>query len=559
MCTFPTKETMTIEFKSDKNCLPDSDIIDVVVAFANTEGGTLYLGLEDDGTVTGLHKKHRDITRLTAFLANKTVPPVSTRALILTQGPLEVLQLDVPKSNAIVASSSGKILRRRLKADGTPENVPMYPYEIPHRLSDLSLLDFSAQPLPDATRDDFSAAERGRLRDIIRAQHGEPALLELDDLELEKALRLVVRNGDIFRPTVTGLLLLGREDRLQSLIPTAESSIQVMDGTTLRVNETFTLPLLASIEKINSFVSAINHEDEMDVGLFRLPIPHYDKRSFREALINAYSHRDYSMLGRVRVLIENDGMTISNPGGFLQGIDAHHLLDAEPHGRNPVLADCLKRIGLAERSGRGIDRIYAGSLRYGKALPDYSTSTSTAVRLYIPDSTPDNAFIAMLAEEQKTLGRDFTIYELLLLATLKHTPRQSIEELGQTTNIPSYRIRTTLETLVESGMMEAIGSGRSRTYLLSARLYHAQGIETSYVRQTDIDAVRYPELILKLAHQKGSITRADVAELLHIHTSQAYRLLRQLKDSGHLRLEGYGKHACYVPVISKESHQIKKF
>lgn len=165
----------------------------------------------------------------------------------------------------------------------------------------------------------------------------------------------------------------------------------------------------------------------------------------------------------------------------------------------------------------------------------------------------------MLAEEQKTLGRDFTIYELLLLATLKHTPRQSIEELGQTTNIPSYRIRTTLETLVESGMMEAIGSGRSCTYLLSARLYHAQGIETSYVRQTDIDAVRYPELILKLAHQKGSITRADVAELLHIHTSQAYRLLRQLKDSGHLRLEGYGKHACYVPVISKESHQIKKF
>ena len=61
MCTFPTKETMTIEFKSDKNCLPDSDIIDVVVAFANTEGGTLYLGLEDDGTVTGLHKQHRDI------------------------------------------------------------------------------------------------------------------------------------------------------------------------------------------------------------------------------------------------------------------------------------------------------------------------------------------------------------------------------------------------------------------------------------------------------------------------------------------------------------------
>ena len=84
MCTFPHAETLTIEFKSDKKPLPDNDIIDAVVAFANTEGGDLYLGIEDDGTVTGLHPSHQDITRLTAFIANKTVPPVSTRATILT-------------------------------------------------------------------------------------------------------------------------------------------------------------------------------------------------------------------------------------------------------------------------------------------------------------------------------------------------------------------------------------------------------------------------------------------------------------------------------------------
>uniref|UniRef100_UPI0025EF796F AlbA family DNA-binding domain-containing protein n=1 Tax=Selenomonas sp. AE3005 TaxID=1485543 RepID=UPI0025EF796F len=77
MCTFPRTETLTIEFKSDKKPLPDNDIIDAVVAFANTEGGDLYLGIEDDGTVTGLHPSHQDITRLTAFIANKTVPPVS--------------------------------------------------------------------------------------------------------------------------------------------------------------------------------------------------------------------------------------------------------------------------------------------------------------------------------------------------------------------------------------------------------------------------------------------------------------------------------------------------
>lgn len=61
-------------------------------------------------------------------------------------------------------------------------------------------------------------------------------------------------------------------------------------------------------------------------------------------------------------------MLISNPGGFIEGINADNLLDAEPHGRNPVLADALKRIGLAERTGRGIDRIYEGSLLYGRLL-----------------------------------------------------------------------------------------------------------------------------------------------------------------------------------------------
>ena len=250
MCTLPHAETLTIEFKSDKKPLPDNDIIDAVVAFANTEGGDLYLGIEDDGTVTGLHPSHQDITRLTAFIANKTVPPVSTRAIILTDKNLQVLKISVPKYTSIVASSTGKIQRRRLKADHTPENVPLYPYEIPHRLSSLSLLDFSAQTLPDTTRHDLDATERARLRNIIRTYHGEPTLLELDDLELDKALRLVAKVGEDYVPTVTGMLLIGRQERLQELIPTAESSLQIMDNGQLRINETYTLPLLASIEKM---------------------------------------------------------------------------------------------------------------------------------------------------------------------------------------------------------------------------------------------------------------------------------------------------------------------
>ncbi len=546
MRNIPEKETLTVEFKSDKKPLPDSDIIDAIVAFANTDGGDLYLGIEDDGIVTGLHTSHQDITRLTAFIANKTIPSVSTRASIINIKNYPVLKISVPKYTAIVASSSGKILRRRLKADHTPENVPLYPYEIPHRLSSLSLLDYSAQPLPDSTRDDLSPTERERLRNIIRTYNGESALLELDDLELDKALRLVTQINEHYVPTVTGMLLIGDPERLQTLIPTAESSIQIMDNTQLKINETFTLPLLACIEKINAYFTSINQEDEMDIGLFRISIPHYAPQAFREALINAYSHRDYSMLGRVRVLIEREGMTISNPGGFIQGITVDKLLEAEPHGRNPVLADCLKRIGLAERSGRGIDRIYAGCLRYGKLPPNYSMSNTDSVRLYIPNNNPDKPFIELLTVEQEKMHRDFTIYELLILNLLKTHHRVSLNGLADTTGIPTFKLQITVETLVETGMIEAIGQGKNRHYVLSASIYKKQHNTIGYVRQTDIDKIRYNELILKLAKKKGSVTRADVSELLHISPSQAYRLLSKLKEKGKLQLVGSGKMAYYI-------------
>lgn len=72
------REDLRTEFKSDRNRLSDEIIIEAVVAFANTEGGKFYLGVEDDGEITGLHKEHKNSSGLAAYIANKTVPPVPT-------------------------------------------------------------------------------------------------------------------------------------------------------------------------------------------------------------------------------------------------------------------------------------------------------------------------------------------------------------------------------------------------------------------------------------------------------------------------------------------------
>lgn len=267
MRIIPKNETLTIEFKSDIDCLDEKELVSEIVGMANTEGGILYLGVEDNGDITGVHKKHRDPNGAMALIANKTVPSLSVRAEIIEEEGTEVLQIQIPMSRTIIATSDGKILRRRLKPDRSPENVPMYPYEISGRLSSLSQLDYSEQILMGATMDDLDGNERERLRNIIKYRKGDKTLLELTDEELDKALQLVKEEAGVLHPTVTGMLLLGKEERIVELLPTAKAVFQVLEGTKVRKNEQTSKPLLAAFEMFEEYMKAWNQEREMEYGL----------------------------------------------------------------------------------------------------------------------------------------------------------------------------------------------------------------------------------------------------------------------------------------------------
>lgn len=123
-----------------------------------------------------------------------------------------------------------------MKEDGTPEVVPLYPYEFSTRLSDLGRLDFSAQPIPGSSREDFDPLERERLRMLIGdSPSADQSLLELDDESLEKALELTVQVEGEAIPTLTGLLMLGREEALRRLVPTHEASFHTLRGLPSRL------------------------------------------------------------------------------------------------------------------------------------------------------------------------------------------------------------------------------------------------------------------------------------------------------------------------------------
>lgn len=540
----PTKETLTVEFKSDRKKYSDANLFEDVVAFANTEGGDLYLGIEDDGHITGVHADHANPIMLSAYIANNTVPPISIRAEIIEE-EAPVLKISVPKSSGgIVATASGKILRRRIKMDNTPENVPMYPIEIASRLSDLCLLDYSAMIVLEASISDFDPLEIERLRKIILAYDGDKSLLELSNEELLKALGFTREQNGIDYPTITGLLMVGKSSAIERFVPTNSASFQVLEGTSVRVNEDYKTPVLASIEKLMSHLEVWNPEKELEIGLFRMPAPEFNTRAIREGIVNAFSHRDYSKMGRVRVAISDEGLTIANPGGFIEGVTIDNLLTAEPHGRNQLLADALKRVGLAEKTGRGIDRIYEGSLIYGRTPPDYSATTSATVTLFIPRCKPDLQLARLIANEQSRLGRPLPINTLLVLNALKDMPRSDVKQLSSALRLSETMVKTILDKAIDHGLVEAFGGGRGRNYAIAHQLYYDKK-NTGYVLQKDIDQTRYLELITTLAQSNEFISRADVVNLLHVTDAQAYALLKKLVNQEVLLPVNKGRYAKY--------------
>ena len=537
-------ESLTVEFKSDRNGISDRELVAAVVALANTEGGALLLGVEDDGVVTGLHANHANLSGLPALIANRTNPSVPVRVEQIRIQGHNIARIVVPKSRQLVSTSEGLLLRRRLKLDGKPEAVPFYPHEFIQRQSSLGLADPSAMPVEEIQSNQLDPLQRLRIRNAIKKYGGDQSLLALADEELDGALGLCREINGVRRPTVAGLLLLGSEELLRAHLPAYEVAFQVLQGTDVKVNEFYRKPLLETFEEIELLFKARVEEEEIQVGLFRVPVPNYDRRAFREAFVNALVHRDFSRLGAVHVKITDDGLSISNPGGFVEGVTLQNLLVVDPRSRNPLLADVIKRIGLAERTGRGIDRIYEGMLRYGRPAPDYSMSDAFTVCVQMVNAAADLGFLKMIVEQEEKLGR-MPIDSLIILSRLREERRLNTADLAPSVQKPEASVRSSLEKLVETGFLEPHGTGRGRTYTLSAALYRKVGKKSEYIRQAGFSPIQQEQMVLNYIDKHGSIKRAEVMDLCHVTRDQAYKLLSRLKKRSEIDKIGDRKGAVY--------------
>jgi ATP-dependent DNA helicase RecG len=556
----PPAETLTVEFKSDRKRLPDAELVEALVGLANTEGGELWLGVEDDGTPTGLHADHLALAGLAGLVAARTSPALAVQVEAVSLGgeggpggtsnpvSVRVARIQVPKARfAEVATTAGVSLRRRLKHDGTPECVAMLPHDRASRLAHLGLADVSGQAVAGATLADFDPLERERLRQAVQKYGGDRVLLELDDAALDGALGFTARQADGQRlPTLCGLLVIGREEALRRCVPTHEFAFQVLAEQAVRFNEFRRVPLLHAIEWLETNFRPYNPEEELQVGLFRVPVPKVDLGAFREAVANALIHRDYHRLGAVHVRLENDALVVSNPGGLVEGVTLGNLLTTEPRPRNPALADAMKRIGVVERSGRGVDTIYRGLLKFGRPAPDYSRTDAGNVVLRLPTEPADLDFRRLVAEEERKRTSELPIDSLIALAALRELKRVTVEELAERIQRDAGSAKRTLEALTEAGLVEAHGNTRGRTYTLSATVYRVAGSKAAYTRQAGFAPIQHEQMVLSFVRQHGQIRRAEVMELCHLSEGQAKELIKKLKGRGDLVQHGERRVAYYT-------------
>ena len=337
----------------------------------------------------------------------------------------------------------------------------------------------------------------------------------------------------------------GAKPDIERHLPTHQAAFQVLAADAdVRVNEFFCNPLLELAEMFESRFDARAQEQEVQVGLIRVPVPDYARSAFREALLNALFHRDYRRMGVVYLQWHPDRLEFSNPGGFPEGVTPANILVHEPLPRNARLYEAAKRIGLVEQTSRGVNMVYVDKLRYGRRAPDYSRSDATGVRLP-PRGGHDLRELCTIVFERERRQGPLTVDQMIILNRLFHERRLTSEQAETEIQRSRNDARAVLERLIEEGLVEARGERRGRIYHLAARFYEALGQPEAYVRVHGLDPIRQEAAVLQFVQAHGRIRRENVIELCGLTGRQASLLLGRLVRERKLRKQGIKRWTYY--------------
>ncbi|MBK6825604.1 MAG: putative DNA binding domain-containing protein [Chitinophagaceae bacterium] len=372
-------------------------VLGYIVALANENGGKLILGVKENKS--GLHQIVGSGAwdgaegKLTEDIYRDLQVRVTTE--VLFEGTNRVLVIHVPSRPV------GKALKF--------QDVPLMRVgEDLHPMSDEQLFkilqeqepDFSAKFCEGLTLGDLDQGAIEKMKERYSIKQGNPSFQSKGTEQVLSDLKLL-SNG---RLTYAALILLGKRKAIQHYLPQASVTweFRFAEGQiTHDFRENICLPLFIGIGYIWKFINEKNGRIPIREGAFISDLMAFNEEVIREALLNAIAHRDYSVTSEVVIKQYPREMIINNPGGFPKGVTIENLLTVSSTPRSRLMAEVLEKTGLVERSGQGVDKIYAYTLAEGKPMPSYQDSDMFQVSLKLSGIVEDKAFHIFITEVQK--------------------------------------------------------------------------------------------------------------------------------------------------------------
>ncbi len=342
-------EGKTLEFKRDLSSL--SPILKTLVAFANTAGGTLVIGVQDDGAVVGIADALREEERLASSIADSIRPAMTPDIDLVSHDGKTLLLVRVPHwRGPFYLRSEGPQDGVYVRLGSTNRRAgPELLAELQRALSGLS---FDQMPCPDLSADDLDPE---RIRRYFAAIGRKVSQEHLESLGV-----LVAQAGRL-TPSHGGLILFGRDAPRQRLFPDARVSCARFRGVE-RVDFLDRLDIegtvLDALDETPKFIRRNTRLAARIVTMRRQDIPEYPEIALREVLVNAVAHADYSLTGmRLRVAIYADRLEVENPGMLPFGMTLDDLKAGVSRIRNRVIVRVLRELGLVEEWGTGYRRV----------------------------------------------------------------------------------------------------------------------------------------------------------------------------------------------------------
>ncbi len=387
--------------------------------------------------------------------------------------------------------------------------------------------DFSSLENEKAAWDDLDskAVEILKQKWIEKSKNSD--LVDCDHREILEKLRLVTGKGI----TNACLLLVGKEDSLARLIPNSEIFLEWrLNGKKAEydLRKILRKPYLIADEEVWNFVDSRNTRVPFKQGFFELDIWSYDKQTIREAVLNAFAHREYcNRTEPIYVRVSPNKVIVKSAGGFVSGVTVENIFDVEGKWRNYLLMDVLGKIGLVERAGFGLDRIYKTTIAQGKGAPNFDGTTNEYVILNIPTKVRDINFVYFLQkiEKEKQLGID---------ATKDFVELEKIRE-GEK-NYDKKR----LKLFMDNGIVEKIGQGKGTKYVLAKKFYDFIDNQSEYTRKKWLSKEQQKEVLMNFfrQHKKGRMT--DFSKLFEnkLNNNQIFTLLSELRSDDFVYFDG---------------------